>query len=122
MIEIYKDIPGFRKYQISNLGNIRNKFTFLLIKQFIHTGNNTPYLRIQLRRDEDKKPCNFRVHRLVYEIFIGPIADNIQIDHKDRNSMRNHVDNLEAKTHLENQKNRVFKKKVSPNQMALDLI
>lgn len=121
MTEIYKDIPGFNKYQISNFGHVRNKISCQILKQYIHIGRNIPYLRIQLRRDIDGKRCNFRIHRLVYEIFVGPIADNIQIDHKNRDSFHNHVDNLEAKTQLQNQKNRVFKTKILPNQMALEL-
>lgn len=117
---MWKVIPNFSNYIVYRDGVVCNRKTCKNIAPFKHTGNNTPYLKIKLIDDSGKR-CTFRVHRLVYEVFVGPIADNIQIDHKDRNSMRNHVDNLEAKTHLENQKNRVFKKKVSPNQMALEL-
>lgn len=42
------------------------------------------------------------VQRLIAACFIGPI-DGYQINHKDRNTFNNHIDNLERVTASENQ-------------------
>ena len=45
-MEIWKDIQGYENsYQVSNLGNVRNKRTNKLIKPF---KNNKGYLRVGL--------------------------------------------------------------------------
>ena len=36
-MEVYKDIDGYN-YEISNMGNVRNKKTGLILKQQLHTG------------------------------------------------------------------------------------
>jgi len=43
-----------------------------------------------------------RVHRLVVESFIGPIADGLEVNHKDLNKHNNNVSNLEIVTRRQN--------------------
>ena len=42
------------------------------------------------------------VHRLVFEAFVGPIADGFEIDHIDRDRKNNSLSNLRMVTHKQN--------------------
>lgn len=55
------------------------------------------------------------VHRLVYETFVGPIPDDLVIDHINRNGLDNNLSNLRAVTVTENNRNRVFKRNKKPH-------
>lgn len=45
------------------------------------------------------------VHRLIWEMFNGPIPDGFFIDHIDNNSLNNNIDNLRLVDASENQRN-----------------
>ncbi len=47
----------------------------------------------------------FLVHRVIYELKIGPICDDFEIDHEDGNSLNNVISNLCLKTHKHNMRN-----------------
>ena len=49
-------------------------------------------------------PKHFFIHRLVYEIFNGPIPNKMEINHKDSNKQNNCINNLELVTPSENAK------------------
>lgn len=101
-MEQWIDIPGYDSiYQISNLGNVRswvgpgqwkcvNKRKPAPILRKIKT-DKYGYKSIHLSLNGLK---TFLIHRLIYTLFIGPIPDNMQIDHIDRNPSNNSVDNL----------------------------
>lgn len=87
--EKWLTIKGYEKYQISNLGNVRNYNTGRILKPAIIGG----YLTVCLC--ENRKQKNFRVHKLVALNFI-PNPNNFNcINHKDENKLNNCVDNLE---------------------------
>lgn len=48
----------------------------------------------------------FKVHRIVYEMAVGPIKDGYSIDHIDGNPLNNRVENLRQVLHSENHRNR----------------
>ena len=96
MEEIWKDIK-IENYQISNLGNVRNSLSGRLLKSRV---NHNGYLRIGLGGHKQQKW--FFVHRLVYETFIGPIPEGMQVNHIDENKTNNRVDNLNLMTPKEN--------------------
>lgn len=48
----------------------------------------------------------YRAHRVVWLLNHGSIADNLLIDHKDRNRANNAIDNLRLCDYFENRKNR----------------
>lgn len=95
MIEEWKQIEGFPKYFVSNLGNIKNI-------DYMHTGKEhlisqretqNGYMLASLY-SKDKR-LHRSVHRLVAEAFL-PNPDNLpQVNHKDENKKNNCVDNLE---------------------------
>lgn len=85
-----KKIDFTGKFQVSNLGRVRNIQTFHVRKLQKHKSG---YWYITLKYD--KKPYTFKVHRLVATAFI-PNPNNLpMVNHKDENKLNNRVDNLE---------------------------
>lgn len=96
MIEIYKPITGFeQKYSVSNLGNVKNIITGKILKPR-NTGKG--YLIVTLYKNDSCK--NYKVHRLVAEMFIG--KNDLHIDHIDMNRSNNKVENLRYCTPRQN--------------------
>lgn len=91
MKEIWKPIEDFKdKYEVSNLGRIRNIITNHIYK---FTNQYGDYFTIILYDKTHKRTT--RVHKEVAKAFI-PNPDNLpQINHKDLNKQNNKVDNLE---------------------------
>ena len=48
----------------------------------------------------------FYCHRVIWEIFNGPIPEGMEIDHKDGNRINNNIDNLRLATKSQNMINR----------------
>ena len=105
MEEIWKDIEGYKGYQVSNFGRVRtfNKTTYTerhgirhwknrILKERLGRGNNE--LSVQLYKNGKGK--SFTIHRLVGYAFLGkPEDEKMTINHKDGNRRNNNVDNLE---------------------------
>jgi len=97
--EIWKPVPLFEEYEVSNLGNVRRRREF-------HTRQMNPslttggYKQVILCQEANKKP--FTVHRLVLVAFIGPRPRGHDINHKNGNKTDNRLENLEYATKSEN--------------------
>ena len=91
-------------YEISNWGRIRRSKT---------GGRGGPaignplserlvggYNQVALYRDGERK--HVYVHGLVAVAFLGPRPDGYEVNHKDRNKLNNHIENLEFVTHKQN--------------------
>jgi hypothetical protein len=103
MEEIWKPIKEFEnKYEISNLGRIRNIRTNHILKMTNQYGD---YFSIILYDGEYKKST--RIHRLVAEAFIPNPNNYKYVNHKDMNKQNNCVDNLEWCTQSYNTKHAI---------------
>ncbi len=100
MIEEWKDIVGYEGlYQISNYGRIINVNTGVLRRWAITHGG---YCRVCLCKN-GKTRMHF-VHRIVWEAFVGPIPEGMQINHINEIKTDNRLDNINLLTPSENQK------------------
>lgn len=120
MEEVWKEIPGFEGYLISNLGRIKSflckgpgatgvihktrfRFLTLYIKQ-----SNATYRSVTVKLySSEGTYYSFVVSRLLYEIFISPIPIGYVVDHKDGDPLNNDLINLRLATRTENCRNRV---------------
>lgn len=107
--EAWKDVNGFEKYEVSTLGNVRNKNTGRILK----LNNRGGYLAIGLQNIK-RKTC--LVHRLVAYAFIENHENKPQVNHKDKNGLNNKVENLEWNTNEENSIHRSSEVKQTTNQ------
>lgn len=97
--EIWKEIPEYG-YEVSTLGNVRNKRSGHVLSPRVQS--NGKYLFVSLWKNNKEK--HFRVHRLVATAFIENPENKSQVNHKDKDTTNNHVDNLEWVTCSENHK------------------
>lgn len=98
-MEVWKDIKGYEnKYQISNLGKVRNTNTK---KLYITSIDTRGYYRINLYNNLGEYKT-FRVHRLLGIAFIPNPNNYPCINHIDGNKANNDLSNLEWCTHQQN--------------------
>lgn len=92
MQEIFTNINGYDKYQISNFGNVKN-----VIRNRLLTSNKLKngYYVVRIPNN-DKKAETLYIHHLVAKSFLPhPPNDNCKIiDHIDRNKNNNKSNNL----------------------------
>lgn len=98
-IEIWKPIPDYPGYEVSNLGKVKS---FYGIKPKLLKTKICRFNYHSVRLQKNKKQIRIAVHKLVMLVFIGP--SELQIDHLSRNKSDNTLLNLEYVTSSENQK------------------
>ena len=99
MIEEWKEIYN-GKYRCSNLGDIQGKNgNGEWIKKAKYV-NKKGYVRVSLFLN--KKDVNMALHRVVVEAFLGPIINNLTVNHKNGVKTDNRIENLEVITTQEN--------------------
>lgn len=102
MIEVWKNIPGFPGYQISNLGRVWSEKTKRMRKSHVQ---NKGYWHIVLCHKNRTK--TIRLNRLVLEVFAGPApSDQHHAAHRDGDKNNNTVANLYWATPQENANDR----------------
>ena len=108
-IEIWKDIPEFEGYQVSNLGRVKSLSRFRKGKnsslasvkeKILKPQVNSRYYQVELCKNSIKK--KYYVHRLVYEAFNGQIPEGLQVNHINEIKTDNRLENLNLMTAKEN--------------------
>ena len=96
--ELWKIIPDYPNYSVSNFARIRNNKT----NRLLHFDESQTYSRVDLCRTGER-PKHFYVHRIVYCVFHNDFElDNYVIDHVDANPKNNNLDNLQKISQSEN--------------------
>lgn len=101
------DIPNTESlYQVSDNGEVRsfsnNKWgrRIIPLKMKIYV-TSSGHHQIVLKGNK-----HYLVHKLMYELFIGPVPEGYELDHKDRNPSNNILSNLRLTTKQGNTANR----------------
>lgn len=94
MSEEFRTIRKHPNYEVNEYGVVRNKKTGHVRKHCTVPKKGYQYISI------GGKHC--RIHRLVYEAFVGDVPEGLELNHIDTNKLNNHVSNLEAITHQQN--------------------
>ncbi len=110
MKEVWRDIPGFEGYQVSDQGRVRSRRKpgpnagelsdeWHLMSPFT---DQQGYLGLHLAGPE--KPVRVKVHRLVLEAFVGPCPPGEECCHNKGDPADNHLENLRWDTRSSNVK------------------
>lgn len=94
MDEVWKPIPRFNRYQVSNLGRVKSDKTILRSRNM-----GAGYRAVTLY---ENGAHHRYVHRLVAFAFLGDGPDGAEINHKDGDKTNNALSNLEYCTHKQN--------------------
>jgi hypothetical protein len=97
-MENWKTIPGFSKYEVSDLGRIRNIRLQTIRNPYI---NLQGYYQITLSGDSNKRQTRM-VHQLVLLAFVGPRPEGLVTRHLDGDKLNNKPSNLKYGTPSEN--------------------
>lgn len=100
MIEEWRTVVGFPKYDVSNVGNVRRSDTHKPLRH-AHVSKQTGYVQVTLCKGKPVKLYYHNVHRLVAAAFIGE-ANGRQVNHIDANRANNMISNLEYVTIRQN--------------------
>lgn len=97
---IYDGVNEINRFEISNDGSLRNKYTQHIYK--LHT-NNEGYFQVCVSLGSRKNKKNIKIHIAVANTFIdNKQGQNMDVNHKDGNKLNNLLNNLEWCTHSHN--------------------
>lgn len=104
--EVWKSIPGYRKYEVSSFGNVRKKTNRSVVRKGNKSKTTKGYYRSVGISDNNGDISTTGVHRLVCLAFheLPKDADHVKYEpnHKDGNKINNHYLNLEWMTRSQN--------------------
>jgi hypothetical protein len=103
--KLYKILPDFPNYAVTEDGEVLNVKTGKIISQFLC--GIPPYYSVNFTINGKSKQQ--RVHRVVAMAWLvnDDPENKIQVNHKDGNKLNNHVDNLEWCTPSQNQQHAI---------------
>lgn len=84
---LWIDVEEDSNYEVSNLGDVRNKKTGRILKP--HLNRPGGYLRVDINGEHKY------IHRLVVNAFYDADIDGLYIKHLDGNKSNNAINNLE---------------------------
>ena len=96
-VETFVKIDGFEKYEVSNLGKVRNIKSGRILKSHL---NHNGYLKHSLYKHDKQK--ELFLHRIIAIAFIDNPGKKPQVNHIDENKLNNDLSNLEWCTEREN--------------------
>ena len=97
VFETFVKIDGFEKYEVSNLGKVRNIKSGRILKPYL---TKKGYLMHLLY--ENNKQNHLLLHRIIATAFIDNPEEKPQVNHIDENKLNNDLSNLEWCTVREN--------------------
>src|SRR5690554_6369469 len=105
MKEIWKDVPDYESYQVSNLGRVKTKYRVfkrsnnikLTVKSKIKVSHYSKEGYEIVSLSKNNKTHNKQIHQLVAIAFLGhkPCGFDLVVDHIDEDKSNNHVSNLQ---------------------------
>lgn len=109
--EYWRPVVGYEGlYEVSNWGRVKrlaglvmrkNGRRYPVTEKFLTLRpNEKGYIRVDLWKDGEKKTK--KVHRLVYEAFVGEIPEGMEVNHMDEDKNNNAVWNLNLLNHKDN--------------------
>lgn len=114
-MEEWRKIKEYPQYEVSNMGNVRNANTGIILKPQ-KIGSKRTYYKVNLYSNGIK--INKYIHRLVAEAFIPNPENKPEINHINTNGFDNKVENLEWCTRRENQNNPLTKINLSKSMIG----
>ena len=115
--EIWKPIPGYTNYKVSNLGRVKSIYRASCKNQFFEgriltpIRNNGGYLKVNLSKDGVRKEG--KIHRLVLSAFVGECPEGMVVNHIDEDKTNNCLSNLEYVTPKENSNHGTCRERLS---------
>ena len=97
VFETFVEIEGFEKYEVSNLGKVRNIKSGRILKPYL---NHNGYLKHHLYKHNKLK--ELFLHRIIAIAFIDNHEEKPCVNHIDENKLNNDLSNLEWCTEREN--------------------
>ncbi len=92
-MEEWKVIPGFERYEVNIVGEIRNVKTKRTLRSNLFKG----YLGINIMQSVNVRR-HMKSHNAVMRAFFGPCPEGMQVNHIDGNKLNNALHNLEYVT------------------------
>lgn len=96
----FKQVAINKTYFISSDGLVYSSFSKRLLKLMKRSYDNKKYYYVDIFVGGKQK--HITIHRLVYETWVGSISPNMQVNHKNDNSLDNRVENLYIGTQSDN--------------------
>lgn len=104
--EIWKPIPGFPGYEVSDMGRVRS-FKWNDVRILRPATNPKGYLGVLL--SNQNKKSFLRIHQLVMLAFVGPRPAGLEVCHGPGGQANNRLENLRYDTNLANLAERTCK-------------
>lgn len=99
---MWKTFPNLTRFEVSDKGEVRNRETGKLLKQFTNK-KGYKVIATKIGGRKGKNVC-YRVHRMVAETYLDNQENFPVVNHLDGDKTNNSVDNLEWCSHSRNLK------------------